>query len=251
VPTVKPLSENDFPNVRFWHKSKWNNHIKTEAKGFSSTGPVGERGSGRASKGINVSMQYVEDENGDAVDGFRATAIRNLAQNVFQQLLNHGQAPATWSAAGNDVKKHYFHEMESQFTELRLCADHWKTQHLATHIYPSWHANRRNKSLSNPSSHTRVGPEHCQSDGEGVGASGQVAKRRSSETGSSNSLAKKAKQDTRRSIVARTPVEADVEEVERIQDCLVSLNSTSDMEVSRFRRYWRSRPLYQTIATTD
>jgi hypothetical protein len=167
--TMKPLNEADYPKVQYWHRSQWLEHQK-EKKGLSSgvsTDLQARRGNSRAAQGINVTMLFVENDQGQPIDGRRASAIRSLANNVFQQLKNHGSAPSTWSQAGNDIKKHYNSEMETQFPELQLCADHWKAQSIATLTYPSWHSNHcgSGRGSSKPEdSATRSNQSQCSDD---------------------------------------------------------------------------------------
>ncbi len=50
-------------------------------------GLKGKRGKGRASQGQNVKMRYIQHENGEVIDGWRATDIRRYARSILSDLL--------------------------------------------------------------------------------------------------------------------------------------------------------------------
>ncbi len=136
-----PLSRDDHPHVKFWFKHEWRSHRRGNQTITDPNNPTPVRGSTRASQGINVAMQYVEDISGNPVSGFRTTAMRQHAHAIFTRLHELGLAPHTWGAARSDVKDTYLLDMEETFSELKLGAAHWKAHHIATQIYPSWYHN--------------------------------------------------------------------------------------------------------------
>jgi hypothetical protein len=160
--------KDDYPNVKFWARQDWN-----EAKQDIGTHRQGERGRSRAAQGVNVAMRYIEDENGQVIDGHRASAIRKLARSIWIALANTGKAPAKWSQADIVVAQSYRREMRHHFPELRLCENDWKVDLIASDNYPSWysHNNSANKCLvkqekadgddiSSPSSPTAKRQQH-------------------------------------------------------------------------------------------
>jgi hypothetical protein len=106
-------------------------------------------------------MRYIENENGDVVDGYRASSIRQIAYRIFHQLDAYGVAPKSWGVAGLQVTKQFYNEMDTQIPEMRLCAGHWKAEYLATHIYPSWYSSHVKRNAN-----TKLEPEDddCGSD---------------------------------------------------------------------------------------
>jgi len=90
-------------------------------------------------KGINISMQSVEDKDGMVVDGFCVKAILGASHQLFFQLRALNKHPKTWGADGTETLRAYCQEMEHQFPELALCADNWKSKYIATQNYPSWY----------------------------------------------------------------------------------------------------------------
>ncbi|KAJ3911923.1 hypothetical protein F5877DRAFT_85393 [Lentinula edodes] len=139
--------ESDYPEIEFWHKVTWKSTRRKQSQESYIGNEEDEeeddkqgkmRGNSRASKGINVSMRWVEEKNGEIIDGYRATYIRGFAFGLLFELLKQGKLPLKWSMASNDVKIWFYTEMARQIPELRYCADHWKTQEIATTIYPGW-----------------------------------------------------------------------------------------------------------------
>jgi hypothetical protein len=97
------------------------------------------RGRARASLNVNVAMRYVERENGDLIDGDRASEIRKFARAIWVSFGKKRLAPAKWGQAGVETRKDYFQEMNSRFPELRYCDLDWKSEQVATDNYPSWY----------------------------------------------------------------------------------------------------------------
>ena len=124
----------------FWSRSSWNNH-HTKAK--STTDLNAERGAwgrSRASKGVNVNMLYIVDENGSPVDGHRASSMQNVARSIWAELASKGLTPKKWKTDTElAVADHYRREMQNRFPELKLCENCWKADQIAIDYYPSWH----------------------------------------------------------------------------------------------------------------
>jgi hypothetical protein len=137
-----PALPSNYPNVKFWRKQDWINWGKS-AKGVSDLNRKGpsERGKTRASQGENVKMQYIEDENGVAVDGHKASEIRRITRSIWAHLASIGKAPKTWTKIDIMSGQQYRQEMHRQFPELRLCELDWKADMIAIEYYPSWHNN--------------------------------------------------------------------------------------------------------------
>ena len=133
-----PLQQADFPDVKFWYKRDWMDSDERKAcKGSQE----GSRGKTRLAKNINVSMRFVEKEDGQVVDGDRASEMRIFARSVWVTFVELGIEPSSWGQANMDIKKTYFCEMNKRFYELRLCHSNWKADHIATGQYSRWHVN--------------------------------------------------------------------------------------------------------------
>jgi hypothetical protein len=70
----EPARREDYPDVRFWTRRDWidRSALENDTMILDSSS---RRGKTRASRGINVTMRYVEDENGTVVDGHKATEM--------------------------------------------------------------------------------------------------------------------------------------------------------------------------------
>jgi hypothetical protein len=76
------LNEADFPDVSFWTRDKWMAHEKA-FNTLSNGQKSGIRGGSQMSKGINISMCFVEDKHGVVIDGFHVKAILGGAHQMF------------------------------------------------------------------------------------------------------------------------------------------------------------------------
>lgn len=135
-----PVAEREnYPLVKFWYRHEWNtaenNHVAH----------IGAHGKARAAQGENVTLRFIENENGSIIDGFRATALRRFARELWAGLNSVGKAPKTWGKVDAAVATQYRNEMERRFSELRLCDNSWKVDLLATLNYPSWYNNNVEK----------------------------------------------------------------------------------------------------------
>jgi hypothetical protein len=122
--------------VKYWYRHEW-----TAADNNQVAHIGGPQGKARAAQGENVSLKFVEDENGKVIDGFRATVMRRFARELWASLNNIGKAPKTWGRVDAAVAAQYRNEMERRFPELRLGDNHWKVDLIATLSYPSWYKN--------------------------------------------------------------------------------------------------------------
>jgi hypothetical protein len=135
------LNYSDFPLVKCWVKKVY---MQAEA----ATLPPGERGKGRASQGVNVAMRYVEDENGEPVDGYLAQHIRTWARGIWIEIAEKGILRAKWGDMGVEDLKYYHREMRRKFPILALCENSWKADQIAIDNYSSWHTSYAPKHTS-------------------------------------------------------------------------------------------------------
>lgn len=177
------LRHGDYPNVRFWTRQDWNNAAQEdilqvdqpeESELFpeldeegdeskdSSAPPPGPacRGKHRSSQGINVTMKYIEFEDGTVVDGFRAAEIRRYARSLWVQMALDEMLPRTWSDADAKSLTTYNVSMAQHFPELGLCAADWKANLVATDNYPSWRHNWLKRNIKDNSKSKRPADHH-------------------------------------------------------------------------------------------
>jgi hypothetical protein len=85
-------------------------------------------------------MLYVEDKNGEVVDGHVASEIRKYARSVWVHIANTYGAPPKWGDAGVKIAQVYREHMYSRFSILQFCELDWKVDLIATDNYPSWYS---------------------------------------------------------------------------------------------------------------
>lgn len=94
-------------------------------------------------------MKFVEDENGNVIDGFRASSIRKFARLLWAGLSNAGKAPKSWGKVDAQTSFQFQIEMCGKFPELRLCEGNWKVDLIATMNYPSWSSSQAKEKEEN------------------------------------------------------------------------------------------------------
>ncbi|KAF9477568.1 hypothetical protein BDN70DRAFT_101295 [Pholiota conissans] len=88
--------------------------------------------------GINVSMRYIQDKNGQVIDGHRAREIRIHARAVFVGFAMQGKLFASWGDADALSRRTFYNEMANRFDELQYCDLDWKAEQIATDTFPGW-----------------------------------------------------------------------------------------------------------------
>jgi hypothetical protein len=135
-----PLKRMDYPGIRFWTRSEWMIHLKNDGD-TPSFGTEGSRGRTLVSRGINKTAKYIEDANGNAVDGYQLKDMLTHMRSIWSGLLLVNRAPATWGKADVDILRHFHCEMRVKFSEFAFCENDWKADYLASTHYPSWYSN--------------------------------------------------------------------------------------------------------------
>ena len=84
-------------------------------------------------------MHYIQHENGDIIDGWRATEIRRYARLIFVGFAMDGKVFPSW-VEGVDVtsRNNYCRHMVTRFPELGFCDLDWKSEQIASEIYSQW-----------------------------------------------------------------------------------------------------------------
>lgn len=127
-----------YPNVKYWTRQEWITANADRVADLDGDANVGGRGRGRAAKGINVNMKYIEDKEGNPIDGHLASDIRRHARAIFVGIASKGQVFKSWTEADYDSLKTYYREMSERFEELRFCANDWKAELIALDTYRTW-----------------------------------------------------------------------------------------------------------------
>ncbi|KAF8155841.1 hypothetical protein B0H34DRAFT_798941 [Crassisporium funariophilum] len=173
VPTTAPvalaeppkLSRDDFKLIDYWYKYQWvsssedcvtdlsgkvenendDEEVEMDLEGETSEqirpvspAPGALRGQGRSRQGINVSMRYIQDKDGQVINGHRAQDIRNYACAIFVGFATEGKQILSWGDADAVTCRFYYSEMESRFEELQYCDLDWKAEQIAIDTFPGW-----------------------------------------------------------------------------------------------------------------
>ncbi|CDO74656.1 hypothetical protein BN946_scf184874.g2 [Trametes cinnabarina] len=125
----------DFPKVKFWQQSAWNDHEKT-LKGSVQIGQVvGVKGKSRSAQGENVSCLFVEDANGVPVDGHYIRRAREFATNFLDYLKAHTKNVGKWEKVDIRAREAFIDALRRKFPEFQVCEDNWKGHQLMKSIY--------------------------------------------------------------------------------------------------------------------
>ena len=115
------LSCTDYPHIKFWTRKEWADYTSNEIA--TTDKPHGKV---RSSQGINVTMRYVEGENGEAVDEHVATEIQQYAWSIWVHIVNTNRAPPKWGDVGVKIPQIYCQHMYSKFLILQFWKLDWK-----------------------------------------------------------------------------------------------------------------------------
>ncbi|KJA23318.1 hypothetical protein HYPSUDRAFT_201597 [Hypholoma sublateritium FD-334 SS-4] len=162
------LQPEDYKNIDYWYKHQWvsmsanrvteisakteneneneneDDDVGVDAEGEDSESvspaPGSRRGQGRCRAGINVSMRYIQDHDGQVIDGHRAREIRIHARAIFVGFAMQGKHFASWGDADATSRRFFYNEMVIRFEELQYCDLDWKAEQIATDTFPGWKA---------------------------------------------------------------------------------------------------------------
>ncbi|KAF9470603.1 hypothetical protein BDN70DRAFT_901973 [Pholiota conissans] len=156
----RKLNPEDYKLIDYWYKHQWMSssgdriteisgkagnendddgvEVNTEeAEGLWSV-PCTQRGQSRSRAGINVSMRYIQDKDGQVIDGHRAREIRIHARAIFVGFASQGKQFSSWGDADAVSRRTFYNEMASRFEELQYCDLDWKAEQIAIDTYPGW-----------------------------------------------------------------------------------------------------------------
>ncbi len=95
------------PNVKYWMRQEWATATSDRVADFEEGGQSGARGRTRAAQGINVNMRYIEDRNGQPINGHLASDIRRHARAIFVGFALQGRLFTSWTEADHTSLKTY------------------------------------------------------------------------------------------------------------------------------------------------
>jgi len=124
-----PLERDDYPDPKFWLESMWLEWSQREAERGTFTPGV---------EGAGVNSSWMEDTSGNRVNLEKQRCILNAARKTWGAT-RHGRVTlGIYSHTPAGTLDYFRARMEMMFLELRLCADHWKTDKLWTENFSSW-----------------------------------------------------------------------------------------------------------------
>jgi hypothetical protein len=91
-------------------------------------------------------MRYLQHEDGNVIDGWRASNIRRYARSIFVGFALQGKVFQSW-VEGVDAasRTSYYRDMVARFPEVGLCELDWKIEQIASENYSQWRSNWTSK----------------------------------------------------------------------------------------------------------
>jgi len=132
-----PLSRDAHPGPKFWNSEReWIAWREAEK----------EKGSFRLGvQGGGINSSWMEDENGNRVNLNRQQKILAEARRTWITMAAWQIPTAVYGGVDSLTLDYFRAKMELEFPELRLCADHWKTDQLWRENFSSWDIPRSTK----------------------------------------------------------------------------------------------------------
>jgi hypothetical protein len=125
--------------VKYWTRQQWKDTETCQKDSSNPDSKGGTQGGSRAALGENIMMQYIEHQDGSAINGSTAAGIRGTARMLWHDFYTRGLAPRTWGKVTREVEEKFICEMEKDWPVLRYCENHWKTRAFATAYYSPWY----------------------------------------------------------------------------------------------------------------
>lgn len=142
------LTKEQCPEVKFYDKATWRAVVEQKRKeNVGSTEDIDDdndifanaRGATQAHQGVNVRFHYLEDKDGNPVDGHTVLQLSEFGHAVFCTFSNSQANPLkSFGVADHIFQESFFHEMHTKFETFRYCANDWKAHAFATRIYPTF-----------------------------------------------------------------------------------------------------------------
>ena len=114
-----------------------------------SPAPGAQCGQGCSRAGINVSMCYIQEKDGQVINNHRARDIRNHTRAIFVGFTMQDKQFLSWGDVDAISRRTFYNEMVSRFEELQYCDLDWKAEQIAIDTFPGWKATwqKRQKKL--------------------------------------------------------------------------------------------------------
>lgn len=134
----------DYKQIKIWTHQEYKKVVKDreEKNGIASADQTaGSKGGTRKAAGVNVRMDWIEDEEGNPISSYVAGAMRNTAKRCWTQLALEGCLPSKWSEAGQAVMEYFRLKMYEEYPYLRYCEAHWKADQIWIQTFSGFKTN--------------------------------------------------------------------------------------------------------------
>jgi hypothetical protein len=156
------LNPKDYQLIDYWYKHQWLSssgdritniagkvenenevedlEVDAEGKGLQSMSPApgAQCGQGCSCAGINISICYIQDKDGQVIDGHHAWEICIHAHAIFIGFAMQGKQFLSWEDTDAISCRTFYKEMAICFKELQYCDLDWKAEQIAIDTFPGW-----------------------------------------------------------------------------------------------------------------
>ena len=146
-----PLDADDYPLVKFWYKRSYCKE-NTKRRKLSRKNGTG-RGISRASQDENVSFWFLYNADGTTVNSDVVSSLRADAKLVWTGMCeDYGPMGLPWTEVPIKHLMEFWLRLERSYPFLRLCANHYKADAVATSDYTNWYNNhvRKRRRVAKP-----------------------------------------------------------------------------------------------------
>ncbi|KAI0349174.1 hypothetical protein OH77DRAFT_1525874 [Trametes cingulata] len=122
-------------HIQYWQQHSWKAK-KNAKKGKTTIGQVhGKRGKSRIAKGENVKHPYLEQVNGEPVDGHYLMRIGSFTRHFINSLKQSGRLAPSWKEVDMPARELWFAAARKKFPIFQLCEFNWKADSWMSHQY--------------------------------------------------------------------------------------------------------------------
>ena len=118
----RPLDEEDYPAVLYWHEESWVKHTKEQR----------ERGRTPSRLG------FLTDDDGNPVTESRIKMFTSTAKQAWNELYRLRLDPSSWTKKTPKAASYLTYILKKNFDEFRYCDGDWKAERFAIVKYPDW-----------------------------------------------------------------------------------------------------------------
>ena len=136
-----PLNANDFPEVKYWYKKHYSKENTKRRKSASV-----DRANNRAALDESISFWFLYNADGTPVNIDIVTSLRADAKLIWASMCeDYGPMGLPWSDVLVKHRFEFWLRLEYLYPFLRLCANHYKADAVATCDYTHWYNNHIRK----------------------------------------------------------------------------------------------------------